>query len=475
MLLARVRELPIRLRLAAGYALSIVALVVSLELLLLTVMENSLLLSTDETLALRATQVEREIDSEDREQLALARHPARLLDLAPIDEFAAPGVYVQIVDSWGQTRAHSSNLAAGQLPFGEDAFAGALAGREVYATVPVHSERLRVLARPLVGSEAVVGVIVVGESLHVLDLTINRMRQFLVGGGLAALIGSLALGWWLTARAFDPIADLTRLARGIAATGQFGRRLEVAPTHDELEALAVTFNEMLSRLETIFRRQRDFVADASHELRGPLAVIRANLEFLTLEPQREDRQTSIREALDEARRMSRLVSDLLFLSEADANDRMARDRVPLDALVLATATRANEAISGTTILTVEVCEPALVEGDHDRLSQLLWNLAENAIRYTPDGGAVTMSLRRTGAWAELKVTDTGIGIDEEHLPHIFERFYRVDRARNRGRPGTGLGLAIVKQVVDSHRGQISVTSTVGVGTSFTVLLPLASG
>jgi two-component system, OmpR family, sensor kinase len=237
----------------------------------------------------------------------------------------------------------------------------------------------------------------------------------------------------------------------------------------------VTVNEMLARLERMFAAQREFLADASHELRGPLMVIRGNLDLLRLGLPEEERRASVREASEEVDRMSRLASDLLFLAAADAEEAVDQEAVRLDLVVAGVWERARHLDAGDHDLRLVRSEPLTVVGDRGRLDQLVWNLVENALRYTPRGGSVELELAHDGADAVLRVGDTGVGIPAEHLPRIFERFYRVDRARSRSNGGTGLGLAIVKSVVEAHGGRVAVSSIAAPGaaqgTSFTVWLP----
>ncbi len=464
---------PIRLRLTAGYTLLLLVIIAALAAYTLTTMESSLQQEADETLGLRVHQVARTLaDSADSSgaPLTLERAAGAIANLAPVDEFAAPGVYVQILNPAGTVIAHSPNLPGGNLPVGQDMVQAALAGREVYADVPVGTEHLRVLARPVYTGESLVGALLVGESLHLQDVTLNRMRQLLLVAAALAAVVSLLGGWWLTGQAMGPVAEVTGVARRIAATGRFEQRLAVPASRDELGQLAATFNDMLARLEKMFLRQREFGADASHELRGPLMVIRGNLDLLKLDLSKEDRLQSIHEATEEAERMSRLVSDLLFLSEADAQEIVEHQPVALHAVVASVWERAKELDGGAHQVLLERNDPAAVAGDRERLAQLLWNLVENALRYTPPGGTVSLALRREGKVAEVTVSDTGIGIPAEHLPYIFERFYRVDQARSRSQGGTGLGLAIAKQVVAAHGGQIRVRSEPAVGSTFTVTL-----
>ena len=472
MALSGLRSLPIRLRLALGYALFLIAVIAAIGVFLLTALENSLQREADSALRLRALRVQREITTGEDGRLDPGDVTAALLDLAPLEEFAAPGIYVQILNHDGLVLASSPNLPGGQLPATSEVIADALSGREAYANVPAGSDRVRVYARPIEGEGRTAGIVLVGESLHLLDVTLRRMQQLLVLAALSAALVSVVGGWWLTTRALGPVAAVSQVAQRIAATGQFEQRIAVPPAQDEVGELVATFNVMLDRLERTFRRQREFLADVSHELRGPLMVIRGNLDLLKLGLPDDQRQESARDATEEVERMARLVSDLLFLAEADAQEMVQRQPVSLDEVVRTAWERAQAVDAGAHEVVLAGSDGVEVLGDRDRLEQLLWNLVENALRYTPAGGQVVLSLRRRGEVAEVKVADSGIGIPPEHQSRIFERFYRIDRARSHGHGSTGLGLAIAKQVAEMHGGQVQVSSKPGEGSVFTVVLPI---
>jgi len=465
------RRLPIRLRLALWYVLCLLLAIAAIGGFLLTTLENDLQWEVDEALRLRAAHIERELAGAMEGQRDLPGAAGQLLEPAPWEELAAPGIYVQILSEEAAVLASSANLAGGQLPATAEMVVGALAGRESYASVPVGQERVRLLARPVVAGERVVGVALVGESLHPLRVTLRRTQQLLIVAAGIVAAAALAGGWWLTARTLGPISALTRVARRIAATGEFVQRVAPPPAQDELGELAATFNDMLARLERTFRGQREFLADASHELRGPLMVIRGNLDLLKLDLPEAERQACAREATEEVERMARLVADLLFLAEVDAQAMVEHRPVAVDAVVREVWQRAKARDAGSHEVVLAENDPATVRGDRDRLGQMLWNLVENALRYTPAGGKVAIALRNHGQIAELTVADTGIGIAPEHRPRIFERFYRGDPARPRGEGSTGLGLAIVKQVAEAHGGQVRVRSEPGEGSVFTVALP----
>jgi signal transduction histidine kinase len=295
---------------------------------------------------------------------------------------------------------------------------------------------------------------------------------------------------------------MTQAARRIEAE-RLAERLEGAEVDDELGRLARTLNEMLARLEAGFAQVRRFSADASHELRTPLTILKGEIE-VALRSAREpvEYRRVLESALEEVERMARLVDDLLMLSRADAGAlRWDQEPVELDRLVEDIAKRGE--ILGRARgnqVAIQTLEPLITRGDEQRLRQLLLNLVDNAVKYTPPGGRVTVSLRRAGGesdgprppipeavpdgpiaespngppgeWVEIAVSDTGVGIPPEALPRIFERFYRVDGARSREAGGTGLGLCIAKTIVEAHGGGIRVESAPGIGSTFTVRLPL---
>jgi len=262
-------------------------------------------------------------------------------------------------------------------------------------------------------------------------------------------------------------------AQTIARSRDFAHRLSVPPHQDELGQLATTFNTMLGSLGQAYQAQQRFVGDASHELRAPLTAIQANLELLERRPDMPpaDRQEAVAEASREAHRLTRLVADLLTLARADAGSGLRRQRVELDQVLLAVMHQARHLVHGQQV-SVGALEPIWVQGDPDRLQQLLLILVDNAIKYTPPGGQITLSLRRQDGRAVMTVQDTGVGIAATDLSHVFERFYRADPARARDPGGSGLGLAIARWIVDQHGGEMTLHSTPGQGTTVTISLAL---
>src|SRR5215210_6779529 len=466
-------RLPIRLRMALWFAALLVALIGAIGIFLLSTLDDVVQEQIDAALRLRASRVEREITTGDDDRLDPGDVQSGLLELAPLEEFSSPGIYVQVRDLTGTVIAASANLPRGELPVTRQLMDAALEDREGFDTVPVGNEQVRVLAWPVDSTGPVVGVIVVGQSLRLIEVAREGVQRLITIAAVVAAIAALAGGWWLTARALRPISDVTRVVRSIAATGRFEQRVERLPADDEVGQLVVTFNEMLARLERTFAMQREFLADASHEFRGPLMIIRGNLDLLRLGLPEAERRASVREAHEEVERMSRLAADLLLLAEADAEEIVERKLVGLERIVKDAWERARHVDGGVHDIRLARADASDVLGDATRLEQLVWNLVENALRYTPNGGRVELRLVRQADELVLGVSDTGVGIPDQHLARIFERFYRVDTARSRNSGGTGLGLAIVKSVAEAHGGRAAVSSIPGQGTTFTVWLPLA--
>ena len=290
-----------------------------------------------------------------------------------------------------------------------------------------------------------------------------------------ALAASCGFGYLLARRALAPVEGLRRRTEEITAA-RLDRRLPVANPHDELGRLAGTVNAMIARLERSFAEVRRFTADASHELRTPLTAIRLEAEIALKKPLgAAERDQLLGNILEECERLTRLTEQLLALAREDAGA-VGGVREPLDLaeLVRGVAETMRPLAEARGLkLTVGADGPLPVRGDPSRLRQVFYNLLDNSVKYTPDGGAVGVACGRREASAVVAVRDTGCGVAAEHLPHLFERFYRVDKARGRG--GAGLGLSIAESIVAAHGGRIKLDSEPGRGTTVTVMLPVEPG
>ena len=316
-------------------------------------------------------------------------------------------------------------------------------------------------------------LIAAGESqLRVIDQLRSIRQTFYLGFPASLLIAAIG-GFLLARKSLAPVVAMADQVDRISAHN-LNERLTVGKQKDELQHLARVFNELLSRLDGSFEEMRGFVADTSHELRTPLAIIRGEAD-VALSDDREPAE--YRDALviiqDEAKRVSRIVDDMMALARADAGQRQLRvEEFYLNDLI-------EECCKAATVLTVAknvslsaVPMPDIsFRGDQDLLRRMLMNLLDNAIKYTPDGGSVSVAVECEQDTVRLRVTDTGIGIAAGHLERVFDRFYRVDKSRSRADGGTGLGLAIAKWVAEAHNGSIELSSQPGQGSTFTVLLP----
>jgi heavy metal sensor kinase len=292
------------------------------------------------------------------------------------------------------------------------------------------------------------------------------------------LLGLVAVGggFFLVGRALAPVVQMARSAEQITLHN-LNERLPVAKTGDEMEHLSLALNRMIARLNETFEQNRRFLADASHELRTPLAALRGEMESVVEQaralPELRDRAGS---ALEEVDRLAKIVDALFAISRLDAGESQQEwERFDLAPLAASTTEQMSLLAEDKGIaVACNVQGKVSVDGDRARIKQVVVNLLDNAIKYTPAGGTINLNVHARGGKAVLEVVDTGIGIPAGALPHIFERFFRVDQARSRDAGGAGLGLAIVKSICAAHGGKVEVESVEGKGSWFRVELPLAS-
>ncbi|MDH3999004.1 MAG: ATP-binding protein, partial [Desulfuromonadales bacterium] len=306
--------------------------------------------------------------------------------------------------------------------------------------------------------------------------TVEELRLiYLVVGPFA--IFWLCLGCWLLAeRTISPIIEVTEAAQNINADN-LSRRLPLNNYRDELSQMVSCLNQMLDRLDKSFRRVRQFSGDASHELRTPLTILRGETEVtMRWAKTPEEFRDMLRSNMEEIDRMERIIESLLTLTKSEVGE-LTLEMKPLSLSDLIQELYLQSQILADpkklpVELVLNVDEEVLIHGDELRLRQMFLNLISNGIKYSKEQKKLIISLSMAEGFAQVDIADTGIGISSEHLPHIFDRFYRVDKARNRMDGGTGLGLSIVKWIVEAHGGAISVESQVGRGSTFSVRLPL---
>ncbi len=464
----------IRLRLTLWYSGILAATLVAFGVVLYLLLSQNLLHGAERTVRTRAEKMALLLDV----QVVPGGGVAVLLPR--LDPFADdPDLFIQAVDNFGAVQDRSNTLGNRFLPVTAGTMTAARKGVPVMERVRIGGQDVLLYNQPMFPGDPGTGVIQVGLSLKRIHDLLERLRWLLLLIGSAGLVLAGTLGALLARKALHPIDLLMHDAEAIGRSQDLSRRLADPGTRDEVGRLAGTFNETLSRLEAAHEQlaaalaaQRRFVADASHELRTPLTAIRLNAEVLrdagpSMSP--EEQSQALGDIAGEAERLSRLVNDLLTLARADAGHHL--ELAPLDpGPILEDVYRQARLLGRDHVVELGERDAGCVLGNADAIKQLLLILVDNALKYTSAGGTVRLSARREDGWMLLQVADTGQGIAGKDLPHLFERFYRADRARPAG--GAGLGLAIAQWIASEHGGRITVESEPGVGSTFTVWLPV---
>ncbi|HMS00950.1 MAG TPA: HAMP domain-containing sensor histidine kinase [Anaerolineales bacterium] len=382
-------------------------------------------------------------------------------------------VYVQIWDLGGtaQTGLRELEGFTDQRPFDP---AGLRLETPIYQYVQAGVVYLRVISVPLEQNERRIGTLQVAVSLDVVDAARMELEKTLGVIWIVAILISANVAWLTLGQTLRPLKSITLAAEQINRADDLSRRIPYDGPADEIGSLVDSFNQTLERLEALFTSQQRLLADVSHELRTPLTVIKGNADLMRrMKSLDEESLTSIDQ---EAGRLSRLVGGLLLLAQAESGKlALVEKPVELDLLVTEVFQEMSVLAGNRIRLHLNEIDQAIVKGDRDRLKQVFINLVANAIQYTPTGGEVFISLEKIKDQARIICRDTGPGIPAEDLPHIFERFYRAEKSRTRGRTtGFGLGLSIANWIVERHGGRIEVNSKEGQGTAFAIWLPVIS-
>jgi signal transduction histidine kinase len=457
----------VRTRLALGFIVLVGAMLAVFSTLVFQETRHSLLAEVDRDVRARAQVL----------AATAGRTPMHVSAPPHLDVFSSPDVYLQLVFTDGTIAASSGNLGDRHLPFfPADATTGVV--REAHmGGVPLFLAT-QAVKDPTGETD---GYAVAARTPRTIYHSVARLRHVLVPRAIAGLVLAGLAGWLLTWVSLRPLHRLASSAEEIASSQDHTRRIRVGFLRDEIRKLAITLNQMLDSLEAAYRTvaataagQRQFLADASHELRTPLTVVRSALDVLD-RVGRDDPEfaaQALGDVREEAERMSRMVNQLLLMARTER--RAAVDTRPLliADLLAEVCRQAANFRDGVTVCCSDsdALGSAIVKGDADYLKQLFLALLDNAVKYTRPGGGVEVTADIEDGNAVVRVSDSGVGIAPDDLPHVFDRFYRSRRASPE--PGAGLGLAIVKQIVEMHGGAVRVESELRQGTTVSVSLPL---
>jgi len=457
----------IKFRFTIWYLLVLAVLLIGLSGGVYFYLSRSLYRSLDDSLEIRSTQI---------------RSIQDILESIRQGEFQEQLGEIVILYFYSGDQLMEVSARGTNITLSHEFISQVIAGTSSFATIQtIGNEGLRLLAVPTIIS--IVGpppgiqpaALVIARTTKQIDQALaGLVHTFMIAVPLALALAAGG-GIFLARRALKPVDKIAQTAQEIEE-GDLSRRINVN-TKDELGRLAATLNAMIGRLEKAFQRQKQFTSDASHELRTPLAVIEAE-SSLALQKERppSDYRQSLETISQEARQMSSLIDQLLTLARVDAGKEPWNfTQVNLGKLI-ADLSMDVEVLCQEKGLSLQLgqTQDLVVKGDEARLRELFMNLLDNAIKYTPSPGTVSVSLRREGQMAVVAIKDNGVGIPAEDIPFIFERFYRVDKSRSRADGGTGLGLAISRHIAEAHGGKIEVESQVGSGSTFSVWLPLLS-
>src|SRR5215211_7409646 len=451
----------LRVRFALWISVLILVILTAFSLSVYTSMERGLHTYVDESLSLNAAQVIASLNIED-DRLILSEHfpeepeNTDLLEkgytiriLSPQEEILQTfGLYYEVLPP-----VSLSNFS----PF--------------FSTVedPATGVRVRVYTIPVMEEGHFIAILQVAQSFEDIELALQRLLlTLLISVPLLVVISGLS-GYWLAARALQPIDQITSTARRISAK-DLSARLNLPVTDDEVGRLANTFDDMLSRLDKSFRRERQFTTDASHELRTPLTAMQAVLGMIREKPRTtKEYQEALEDLSEEVDRLRTLTEDLLHLARGDRKQEVVFEQVNLSTLMEDVSDSLQPLMTAKGLnFKCDIERDLRMRGDSDDLIRLFVNLLDNAIKFT-EQGEIGITAEVQNKTISIEIKDTGIGINAKHLPHIFDRFYRTDESRTT--PGSGLGLSIAKDIVQQHGGKIEAASTINQGSVFKIVFP----
>ncbi len=480
----------IRLRLTLWYTTLLGATLILFSVIVYSSLYATLRAAVEQNAERQAVNVASALSKQLLWDALIIRNDPAAIVLPEVGLFGNP-VGVQITGLDGKILKRSVNLGEIALPDYQQALPDIAQGKDhKYYTPPFRGFSFLVYSTPLLVNDTIVGAVQIIQPVQTSITALTQVSRYLILGTVISLILAAIVGAFLARRALEPIDTITSTAGAITRTRDLGKRIQIADNASEIGRLAATFNDMLDRIQQLFQTQERLIGDVSHELRTPLTTVQGNIDLLQrmasapTVPSAQRAQEinallneTLVEVQAETERMSEMISDLLLLAQADSGGlQLQLGPVELDTLLLDVyrqTRRLADHYKGPGELEVRLGseDQAIVQGDRDKLRQVLLNLAENAVKYTQSGGVITMGLQHDGNGVEVYVQDTGIGISDEQKQLIFERFYRTDKARSRELGGSGLGLSIAQSIAQAHGGTINVASKLGSGSTFTLWLP----
>lgn len=464
---SRIHRLPLKVRLAAWYFVMMAVAMTALGWIAVAAMKHSIRTTVDEQLAARATEVKKLIEGAGGAKLVeavLREH----IGTSSQEELA------QISDESGRYIVQSNWLAKRTL-LPDDEAIKITAKHKLFFDAVVDREPFRGMRIEAVSAGRRYRI-EVAQNMDDFEEALARFRRLLLGLIPAVLCAASLGGYWISRRALLPVDEITRATQEIGGRN-LSARLVVPESGDELARLAETLNAMLERIDRALKQIGQFTADASHELRTPVALMRTRAELALRRPRgAEEHRQTIEELHAELVRTSVLVERLMLLARADSGAALARMEKLDSAALVAEVLEQTSVLAEAKLLKLQAelgNAEIVVDGDAQLLRQVVTILIDNAVKYTPAPGRITVRLVQEEGCARLTVADTGIGIEAGELERIFERFYRADKARSRETGGTGLGLAIGRFIAEAHGGTLTAESEAGKGSNFTLMLPLA--
>ena len=467
-----------RLRLTFFGAALVALTVLAFGWLVYTLATNSQGPTQDEALKQRAADAQAAIASAPASQLGA---PASISLSGAEDLAHRTDPFVEILSSTGSILSSTGRIADAAPAVPASLLSAAAAHGSALATVDLPgAPSLRFFVTHWArGDLGTAGFVVAGQPISIQSSNRRGILGFLIISSIPTLLAAFIASWLITGRALRPLKTVIETADSIARTRDLKRRLPPATRRDEIGLLSESFNRMLEQVDAANQQltlaldaQRRFVADASHELRTPLTTIRGNADLLAHGPTipEDVRAAAAHDIASESERMSRLVEHLLTLAQADAGQDLALAPVALRPIIESVGRQAQAGHEDRNVRTVGLTD-ATIKGDEDAITQLLWILVDNAVKFTKPGGSIELGLQLHDSSALLTVADDGSGIPPNDLQRIFERFYQADPARSNA--GAGLGLSIARWIVEQHHGTIAARNNNGPGATFTVSLPLA--